>query len=185
MAIPNLSPFENYGIIAYLSGKFTPTPPTQFGKTALQKIIYILQGSCNVPLNYHFEFFTHGPYSRKLSNDLELAEYNRAIKINKEEMGTNISQGEKSEEFISLVHDFISKYDNDICRVLADFGGYNAKELEVRATLIFIYNYFKNEKKSREKLIDIFISSKPYFGTAEIGRALDELVQKNYVILEN
>lgn len=182
MCIKANSPFENYGKIAYIVKVFSKVSP-QFGKTALQKIFYILQESLEVPFNYRFDFFTHGPFSSKLANDLELAELFHAVRISKEEMGTSIGEGEKSEEYIKLVDDFASKYKNEIYRVLNDFGEYNAKELEIRATLILIYIFYQKEfdGSTKKGMKNTFIGSKPFVKRSKVNDALDELIEKNYI----
>ena len=40
------------------------------GETHIQKSIYLLQHACNIPLNYEYVLYKHGPYSFELSSDL-------------------------------------------------------------------------------------------------------------------
>ena len=61
-----------------------------------------------------------------------------------------------------------------------NFGSYNARELELRSTLVFLG---KSMTPIKVDLCKELISLKPYFEKEEVLEAVDELVEKGYLIL--
>ncbi|MGB4289543.1 MAG: restriction endonuclease, partial [Dethiobacteria bacterium] len=59
-------PWERYGLIVELTVRMQAISP-QFGKTAIQKMIYLLQAVYTVDYGYEYSFYTYGPYSFDLS----------------------------------------------------------------------------------------------------------------------
>ena len=73
-------PWEKYGTISYLA-KAMECYNVQFGKTSLQKIIYILQEIYDVKIGYSYTLYNYGPYSADLANDLEYIAALKGVKI--------------------------------------------------------------------------------------------------------
>ena len=61
--------WDQYGLIAELALRLKGVS-RQFGKTALQKLFYILQEVYRVPLGYDYTLYNYGPYSEELADDL-------------------------------------------------------------------------------------------------------------------
>lgn len=66
-------PWEKYGIIAEFAYRLYNLE-LRFGKTALQKFIYLLQELYNVKIGYDFSLYTYGPFSSELLSDLDFVE---------------------------------------------------------------------------------------------------------------
>ena len=70
MALEFKVPWEKYGIISYLA-KVMEDFHVQFGKTSLQKIVYILQEVYGIKTDYSYTLYNYGPYSFDLASDLD------------------------------------------------------------------------------------------------------------------
>jgi uncharacterized protein YwgA len=151
----------------------------QFGKTALQKIIYILEEVFNVPCGYNFSLYTYGPFSSELAGDLDYLASLKGVSVSwANSGGYHIAPGAEADYFIKKAEKFLEKNMNEIDRVLNYFGEMNAKDLELRATIIFV---FKNGKKKDEELVKEVSQIKPYFSIDQIRNAVDELKEKDFL----
>jgi len=63
-------PWNRYGIIAELACRLKGASP-QFGKTALQKSVYLLQALYGVDCGYDFSLYAYGPFCSDLLGDLD------------------------------------------------------------------------------------------------------------------
>ena len=73
-------PWERYGIISYLAREMERFD-VQFGKTSLQKIIYILQETYDVRIGYSYILYNYGPFSAGLANDLDYVAALKGLKF--------------------------------------------------------------------------------------------------------
>ncbi len=171
-------PWEKYGVIVELTRRIQDQSP-QFGKTVMQKLVYLLTTIYGVPTGYEHTLYTYGPYSEELASDVANVAAMEGIEI---------SHGVKNGFEIKLAknHDWVSgkstKFINEnrtkIDSLIRDFGSFNARELELRSTLIFLT---KSEAFSREKLTKQLIELKPYFTEKEVYFAIDELIDKGFI----
>jgi len=126
----------------------TQSAPARLGKTQLQKLIYFVQDS-GVPLEYKYEIYHYGPYSFELSRELGSLEGLGVLNIESDPkgFGFNISIGRFAEKFR-----LVAKYQKNIEKVINQFGLNSAAELEVKATIHFVYSVVK-EKTPPAKLM--------------------------------
>ena len=73
-------PWHRYALIAELTQRLEGKS-SQFGKTSLQKMIYLLQELSGVTTNYQFSLYTHGPFTGQLLGDLDLVEALGAVRV--------------------------------------------------------------------------------------------------------
>lgn len=164
--------WNQYGVMAELVLKLKGISP-QFGKTVLQKLVYILQEVYHVPCGYHYTLYNYGPYSVGLADDLSFFAAMEGAKIEwNQGWGYKIEKAEKTEHFRERGKDFLSEYAHQIDAVVEKFGGMNAKELELRSTILYI---FKEEPLDRGRLISRTEEIKPHFTRGEIEKACLEL----------
>ncbi|MDI3312583.1 MAG: hypothetical protein QJR05_14315 [Thermoanaerobacterium sp.] len=72
--------FVRYASIVYII-KETERYGYRLGRTALVKLIYILQEKFNVPIGYDFSLYTYGPFAKEILDDLDYLSYLDAAKI--------------------------------------------------------------------------------------------------------
>ncbi|KMQ49608.1 hypothetical protein CHISP_3480 [Chitinispirillum alkaliphilum] len=175
----SIIPWNQYALITELTSRLA-SKPVQFGKTSLQKILFILQEGYGVKCGYDFTLYNYGPYSVDITMDLDQTETLGGVIIASVESGIGgyqLMPGTNTEELKKRAEQFLSENGNKITRVIETFGNMNARELELRATLLFAVNEAKynNEAISVESLFDTIKSIKPKYGDEEICGAIEEM----------
>src|ERR1700733_14983083 len=66
-------PWERYALIAEIVQRFHAVNH-RLGKTALQKMIFLLQRSFGVDVDYTYTLYTYGPYCAAVARDLDIVE---------------------------------------------------------------------------------------------------------------
>lgn len=176
-------PWHRYGLIAELAARFNNQHPP-LGKTALQKIVYLLQKLFDVKSKYNFSLYMYGPFCAELQSDIDIVQTMQGINVESKDIGFEISAGSHNESLRQKASDFLSG-DNAaaISKVIEDFAGFSAKELELRATIIYVSKDtgHSEPRPSRDEVIRLIKEIKPRFTEQTIGDALAELEAKGYV----
>lgn len=155
------------------------------GKTALQKHCYFLQTLFFTDCGYDFRLYTYGPFDSQLLADLDEAEMYDAVNILFDSSigGYRIRPGAMAKSLVKTHSQFISGISDKLENVLDEFGPYNAKELELRATIVYAER--EAEAEGRELEIDALVSAvkaiKPHFSHETIRSAIEELAQKEHI----
>lgn len=179
------TPWHRYALIAELAQRLE-AKSAQFGKTSLQKIVYLLQELGNVSTNYHFSLYTHGPFTAQLLGDLDLVEALGAVKVQYVPAGYGGYQISPSTELKAIrdkVPEFLDENRDAIDKVVDEFGEFSAKELELRSTIVYLDRETKRSKKSldRSGFIGLVKKIKPRFSEETIEKALVKLEKNNYL----
>ena len=176
------TPWHQYAIISYLAqnlgGEF------KLGKTAVQKLVYLIQELGRVPIGYRFHFYHYGPYSSDLAGDLGFVNTLKGVSIDYDQSLNmyDITQGENSGVLISKASDFVKCYEKAMDKILRDFGRKRAQELELIATIIYVWkNAQDTENYTEDYLIDHVSELKPKFERSEIEAALNYLKLKGHL----
>ncbi|HBW34799.1 hypothetical protein [Desulfosporosinus sp. BICA1-9] len=173
-------PWEKYGVIVEIARRIQEVSP-QFGKTVLQKLVYLLTTIYVVPTGYEHTLYTYGPFSAELASDVETVSAMEGVHITHgAKSGYEINPGNNADWVCSKSKEFINVNSDKIDCMIRDFGFFSAKELELRSTLIFLT---KSEKLPREKLKHQLTDLKPYFTEEEVYSAIDELIGNGFIKL--
>ncbi len=112
------------------------------GRTALVKLCYFLQTLRSVPVGYRFTLYSYGPFDSDVLADLQTAESLGLVTCDfvtyPGGYGYEIRTGKQARRARVLACDFLKRYSSDIEWVLAEFGSYNASDLELLSTIIFV-----------------------------------------------
>lgn len=184
-------PWQRYAIIAELAKRLDQKSP-QFGKTALQKMIYLLQEIFKIDCGYTFELYSYGPFTSQVLHDLDFVEHLGGVEIsvvNSGKGGFHIKPGEKIEFLLDKGKDFLSNHlvGDAFLKLVNQFGSYSASELELRSTIIYIDREIRDQESNPpdyERIFMLVKEVKPKFSDEEIQKAIDELRSKNYIILK-
>lgn len=172
MPIQFTEKWDQYGLMAELALKLEGISP-QFGKTVLQKLVYILQEVYEVPCGYDYILYNYGPYSEALADDLSFFASMDGVKIEwGQGPGYRIKKDVKTSHFRERGKGFLTKYAPQIEKVVREFGGMNAKELELRSTILYVS---REEPLGKEVLLNRVKEIKPHFSVGEIDSAYQEL----------
>ncbi|NTW88543.1 MAG: SocA family protein [Desulfobulbaceae bacterium] len=171
-------PWNQYATITELAVRLEHRSP-QFGKTVLQKIVYLLQTLFNVDCGYNYTLYYYGPYAADLLTDLDYVQNLGGIKILEMERGIRILPGEKHQELCNRAKPFLNASEEGIEKVVSEFGDLTAKELELIATIVYADREVNGTGViySHLKFINLIQGIKPGFSQSEI--------EKNIKVLED
>jgi len=181
--------WNRMGLIAELAKR---VQPSRFGRTALMKLLYLLQTVRNVRLGYDFRLYTHGPFDQNVLEDLEFAKGLDVVKVNINEYsyqsgfrgyGYRISKGKRSSVAEQNAKLFLKQHMPDIEWVVYEFGEKKAGELELIGTIVFVSREVESRKKSRsaDELAKIVREIKPHFDIHTIKTAIHSLHEKGLI----
>jgi len=187
MACSINTPWHRYALVAELTHRLESKSPW-FGKTALQKLVYILQEAFGVNCGYSFQLYTHGPFTSQLLADLDLVESFGAVRVNYVQIpggyaGYKISTGEKNDDIRAKGEEFIEQYGDSINKMVEEFGNLATKDLELRATIMFADRDATRSGNplTREDFVSLVKKIKPRFSECTIAEALSELESNDHV----
>lgn len=140
----------------------------QLGKTAVMKLLHLLQDGLNVPLGYRFTLYNYGPYDTEVMSDIEFAESLGRISVRYQgpDQGYRITPGSDIGKLPNGVEPMLQK-------LMGDFGSLNARELELRSTLLFLSRGY-----SGGELVERLRDLKPKYVPSEIREAVRDLQTK-------
>ena len=155
-----------------------------FGKTALQKLVYFLQELQDVDLGYEFSLYTYGPFCSALVDDLDTARELGAVEVKYlgPLEGYDIFPG-PSTSIREKAKGFIDQKSEQIRTVVADFGRMWAKELELRATIVYVERdaHRSGQQPAEDFVVSTVRDLKPHFSADQVRIALRQLGEKRYV----
>jgi len=171
--------WNRVGLIAKLATEFKKAPQ-KLGKTAIMKIIFILQEVQNVPCGYKFSLYTYGPYCSDVLADLDYAEAIKGVEIFAQCAGTNgynIEPAQKADEYMARANEFLRIYEKKINSTIGSFCKMSARDLELRSTIIYIYkNYLANKWDIELEQISTDLRElKPHFTSKDVEIAFEQL----------
>jgi len=176
--------WEKYALIVELADRLKNTS-SQFGKTALQKMIFLLQEVYNVDLGYKFDLYTYGPFTSELLQDLDLVESIGGVKVLPTALGAGgvkgyqILPGERGEAVKEKAKEFLDKISDSLNNLINNFGHYSAKSLELRSTIVYVAKDMVRSKGTvdQSELVRIVKEIKPKFSSDDIQKAVTEMME--------
>lgn len=152
----------------------------RLGKTAMQKLLYLLQEAYHVPLGYRFSLYTYGPYDSQVMNDLDYADAIGALAIDYNDDGYSIKLGSQEDQIEQYREKMTTEHGDALTRLLDAYGDLNARELELRSTLFYIAHE-EDGVSTRPELVLRLKGLKPKFPEDEIEKAVDDLITKDHL----
>jgi len=176
MIIEQFNEWARYALITHLAKEIGGSQ--QFGKKAVQKVVYLLQELGRVPVGFRFTFYTYGVFSSELANTLGVVEGLEGIKVDYDENQNTyrIAPGVKAGKLEKRGEDFLIRYKDAIAEIVSFAKPRTAKRLELISTIVFVK---KNEDLDNnfddEKLIQRVRELKPQFDDQEIMAGISAL----------
>lgn len=177
---------NNLATIAVIAEK---APFGRPGRTAMVKFLYFLQTIRGVPLGYNFTLYSYGPFDSEVLSDIEYAVslgiVTSTIVTNPSGYGYEVSPGPNRDEAKARAAGFLDKYSADIDWVLQRFGRFNASDLELTSTTVFVDREVHREGRhlTQAELATRVKEVKPHFTEARIQSQvlslLDQLLATN------
>lgn len=177
-------PWHRYALIVALAEKMQGKG-YWFGKTALQKLVYLLGAIYKVPCGYQYSLYIHGPYCSELTDDLDYMNALGAVSVDFDSRvnGYSISPAPGKDVIKSKAEEFLAVHQEHINKLLDEFGYMKTRDLELRSTIVYIDRAAHREKRnlSGREFIQEIHGIKPHFSVLEIESAVAELEAKGYV----
>ena len=192
MKFGNPIPWDQYGLIVELAKRLHGVSP-QFGKTVLQKMVFLLQEAYGIDCGYDFQLYTYGPFDASLLGDLDHVEILGGVKVQSVASltgGYDISPAEKAEEIRGKGKEFLDQTNvkEALDHLIMDFGRFNATDLELRTTSLKVAHEL-NEDRGRAPSIQevrkIVQEIKPKFTPQQIDLAIRFLQEKQLIELSD
>lgn len=146
------------------------------GKTFIQKTMYILKDGFNLDLDYQFRLYFYGPYSDKISADIDTLESGGLLKVEYDNAsGYQISITSQGKNFIKKYEKQIEnkeEINEKINNVLKLSESKTAREMELLGTTLYFLKLTKDEKK----VLNLVKMTKPHFTEREIQKATKKII---------
>jgi len=182
-------PWNRYALIAELAKRLDAVSP-QFGKTALQKLIFFLQEVYRIDCGYDFKLYSYGPFDSQLLGDLDLVENWGCVSVesvNASLGGYQIRPTKEVDYVRRKATDFLDAPDTKkaIDNLVNIYGVMTARDLELRATIVYVERNLRAKGKSptKKKICHLISQIKPKFSRQEIEDVVDELRKRKHIKL--
>ena len=143
------------------------------GETHIQKATYFLQQLLDVPLDFDFILYKHGPFSFDFREFLTYMEAEEFISWQAQPpYGPSLRKGEMGETLSEQFGNSTSAYDAKINFVADSLGTKNVAELERIATALYVTQEEMIEGPSRANRI---MELKPHIDVTQSQAAISEL----------
>lgn len=161
----------------------------KIGRTALVKLIYLLQEKFKVPVGYDFSLYTYGPFAKEILDDLDYLTYLEAVEVEVADGRYDILPGENSAiDYIDKkAEPFIEENKEKIRDIVEKFGPLPAKSLELMTTIHFVINDYKenNSPFTDQDIAKLIHEIKPYFSEDEVLKKIEELKNDELIDINN
>lgn len=142
------------------------------GETHMQKATFFLQELNDVPLNFDFILYKHGPFSFDLRDELTYMRAQGFFQLEPQyPYGPSLVAGIKSELLKSAFRQSIDEYAGEICFVTQRLGTKTVAELERIATALYI----RSREPNCKEIVDRLIKLKPHIALPDAQSAVSEV----------
>ena len=172
------------GLIVELTRRLQGVSP-QFGKTVLQKMVFLLQEVYKADVGYSFRFYTYGPFACQLLGDLDIAEHVNAVRVKNVGDGSYggyaIELGESADRIAGKAGDCWKDIQGQLDALVDVYGGKTAKELEMLTSVVYLNRelWVYDEWMSKTEAISKIRELKPKFTETEIRDGMSELAERH------
>ena len=154
------------------------------GKTAVMKILYMLQQVKNIKMGLSFDVYTYGPYTSEVYDHLDCLISEGYISSCMYHMNNYVGYQLNITDTGKQRMEKLNKKELEcIKEIIAFTSGKTAKALELYSTIIFVDNLYHVNKLSngRQRIVENVRDLKPRFSLEEITNAYNELTQIKYI----
>lgn len=162
------------------------------GETHIQKATYFLQEMMQVPMDFDFILYKHGPFSFDLADEITAMRADNLLKLQPQPYpygpypyGPSILPGAATESLMKRFPKTLRKYSPHMTFVAKKLGGKKVNELEKLATALYVT--FENESggevQSRAQRIHKLKSHVPTDEALEATKTVDRFIQASREIL--
>lgn len=171
------TPWQAYALIVHLAKRLNHQ---NFGKTKLQKLVYLTEKLKKVEVGYDFTFYTYGPFSSDLAADLDYVAELGGVKITHDNPLNlcEIHPSENADRLEGKSKKFFTENKKSIDEIVERFGTRQARELELFATLVYVS---KSGISNKDEVLRKTKELKPRFCDKEIAEFYGQLSIWKYI----
>jgi len=152
------------------------------GETHVQKAAYLAQNLQNIPFNYDFLLYKHGPYSFEVTDELTALRANNLLVVRAQPYpyGPTLSPSELGRSMMLGRAELIERYQPQLIEVAEICGGKGVAELERVATAYFVTREAGADASIRDRGVRVN-KLKPHISEAEAMatmRNVDQMIAK-------
>jgi hypothetical protein len=133
---------ERWRRLALITALVERAPGQMLGRTAIVKLVYLLQVFRRVATGYTFSLYSYGPFDSDVLNDLDSAASLKGLQVRTVSYavgyGYEVRPGPAADYVKRQAASWLVQHSDDIDWVVQKFGGRSASELELLATLIYV-----------------------------------------------
>lgn len=146
------------------------------GETHLQKALFFVQELTDVPTGYDFILYRYGPYSSDLSKELVGMRADGLIELAQKQYpyGPSIQPAPGSEKLRDRLTEIVSRYEDDLARVVDAVGTKDASQLESLSTALFLRK--RQHLEDVRSIADAVTAVKPHISTELAEAAAAEVL---------
>jgi uncharacterized protein YwgA len=176
---------HRYAVILELAKRYRETEGRVLGKTALQKLVFFLQGVRGIQLGYDYTLYTFGPFSSALAADLDFANMMDVVDVKYDSRvgGYEIVPSTEGPAVEKHAKPWLKSIKSDLEAVYESFAGLGARALELRATIAYVAKdaLARQRMLTDDRIVNIVHDLKPHFDVDTISAALDELRAEEFL----
>ena len=135
-------------------------------------------------MGYRFSLYTYGPYSAEVLADLEYAKLRKQVDVEylgDPHGGFKITPGGKAGSS-GMQTGAIGNYSDKLRDLVEHFGAFNARDLELRTTSIFLWKRIRPTKpENLNSVVETVRHLKPHFSEMTIRSAINSLINDGII----
>lgn len=146
------------------------------GETHVQKGTFFLQKLMQVPLEFDFILYKHGPFSFDLRDELTSLRADELLSLERQPWpyGPSIAPTERSANIQKLFGKTLAQYEARVDFVAEKLGGRSVTELERLATALYVTQLEKSGRSVDERA-DELTKIKPHISKVDAKAAMEEV----------
>ena len=145
------------------------------GETHIQKALYCLQVAKQVPTNFDFILYKHGPFSFDLRDVLTEMRANGLLDMHQNyPFGPSLFPSDKGKMLIERFPKTVGSYKRAIDQIAETFGSRGVAELERLSTALYVTKELVIESRDTEERAELLQKLKPHIPPAKAKEAVEE-----------
>lgn len=145
------------------------------GETHIQKAMFFVQELMDVPTQFEFILYKHGPFSFDLRDELTALRADRLIELEPQSYGAKLVPTKQSENVRKYYSKTAARYAPAVKFVAEKLGKRGVTELERLGTAFYVSRRSKDCGASVNDRVDRVLKLKPHISAVQALQAVEEV----------